>query len=238
MEYAYAALLLTETGAELNERNLTAVLEASDADVDRSRAEALVAATEGVDLAAVAEGRGAVGEHAEVGALPTDSEAHGMADEPAVTTLDDPPVADDSAPVGEEPSGEEPSGEEVLGEPSGEGTIEAASAEPAGDETALVPDEPDRSAEERPTGEPDAADQQSGQDGEAAAGGAPSREELPEGGAEGTEDDDPAEDREPSDRDDGATPVSEADWVSKWGSAARDIADHETRSGGSDRGGS
>lgn len=50
MEYAYAALILNETGAEINEHNLTAVLEAADATVIESRTKALVAALEGVDL--------------------------------------------------------------------------------------------------------------------------------------------------------------------------------------------
>lgn len=53
MEYAYAALLLTESGEELNERNLRAVLEAANCAVSESRVKALVAALEGVDLGSV-----------------------------------------------------------------------------------------------------------------------------------------------------------------------------------------
>lgn len=50
MEYVYTALILHETGAELNERNLTGVLEAAGVDPDTSRIKAIVAALEGVDL--------------------------------------------------------------------------------------------------------------------------------------------------------------------------------------------
>ncbi len=50
MEYVYAALILHETGEELNEDNLTNVLEAAGADVEDSRVKALVAALEDVDI--------------------------------------------------------------------------------------------------------------------------------------------------------------------------------------------
>ncbi|UWG46977.1 Ribosomal protein L12E/L44/L45/RPP1/RPP2 [Halanaeroarchaeum sp. HSR-CO] len=50
MEYALAALILNETGEEINEHNLTAVLEAAGAPIVESRTKALVAALEGVDL--------------------------------------------------------------------------------------------------------------------------------------------------------------------------------------------
>ncbi len=50
MEYAYATLLLNESNEEINETNLTAVLEASGHTVETSRVKALVAALEGVDL--------------------------------------------------------------------------------------------------------------------------------------------------------------------------------------------
>lgn len=51
MEYTYATLILEETGAELNEKNITAVLEAAGATVSESRVRAHVAALEGVDVA-------------------------------------------------------------------------------------------------------------------------------------------------------------------------------------------
>jgi large subunit ribosomal protein L12 len=50
MEYVYAALILNETDEEINEDNLTEVLEAAGADVEESRVKALVAALEDVDI--------------------------------------------------------------------------------------------------------------------------------------------------------------------------------------------
>jgi large subunit ribosomal protein L12 len=50
MEYVYAALILNETGEELNEVNLTNVLEAAGAEVQESRVKALIAALEDVDI--------------------------------------------------------------------------------------------------------------------------------------------------------------------------------------------
>jgi len=56
MEYVYTALILHETGAELNEPNLTGVLEAAGVDPDTSRIKAIVAALEGVDIDEVEAG--------------------------------------------------------------------------------------------------------------------------------------------------------------------------------------
>ena len=71
MEYVYAALILNEAGEELNEDNITAVLEAASVDVEESRVKALVAALEDVDIeeaietaAAVPAAGGASGESA------------------------------------------------------------------------------------------------------------------------------------------------------------------------------
>ncbi|WP_254271676.1 50S ribosomal protein P1 [Haloarcula marina] len=50
MEYVYAALILNESGEEINEENLTDVLEAAGVDVEESRVKALVAALEDVDI--------------------------------------------------------------------------------------------------------------------------------------------------------------------------------------------
>ncbi|PSQ51061.1 50S ribosomal protein P1 [Halobacteriales archaeon SW_12_67_38] len=50
MEYVYAALILNETDEEINEDNLTEVLEAAGADIEDSRVKALVAALEDVDI--------------------------------------------------------------------------------------------------------------------------------------------------------------------------------------------
>ncbi|MFC7007793.1 50S ribosomal protein P1 [Halalkalicoccus salilacus] len=60
MEYVYAALILNETGAEINEENLTDVLESAGADVEESRVKALVAALEDVDINEAVEQAAAV----------------------------------------------------------------------------------------------------------------------------------------------------------------------------------
>ena len=60
MEYVYAALILNETGEEINEDNLTSVLESAGADVEDSRVKALVAALEDVDIEEAVEQAAAV----------------------------------------------------------------------------------------------------------------------------------------------------------------------------------
>ena len=60
MEYVYAALILNETGEEINEENLTGVLEAAGVDVEESRVKALVAALEDVDIDEAVEQAAAV----------------------------------------------------------------------------------------------------------------------------------------------------------------------------------
>jgi large subunit ribosomal protein L12 len=50
MEYIYAAMLLHTTGQEINEGNVTKVLEAAGAEVDDARVKALIAALEEVDI--------------------------------------------------------------------------------------------------------------------------------------------------------------------------------------------
>ena len=71
MEYVYSALILNESGAEINEQNLTDVLEAAGVSVEQSRVKALVAALEDVDIdeaAAVPAGGAAAGGAAAGGA--------------------------------------------------------------------------------------------------------------------------------------------------------------------------
>ncbi|SIQ97921.1 LSU ribosomal protein L12AE [Haladaptatus litoreus] len=60
MEYVYAALILNESGEELNEENLTNVLDAAGVDVEESRVKALVAALEDVDIDEAVEQAAAV----------------------------------------------------------------------------------------------------------------------------------------------------------------------------------
>lgn len=54
MEYAYATCLLHESDREINERNLTAVLEAAGIPIQTSRVRATVAALEDVDVGTAA----------------------------------------------------------------------------------------------------------------------------------------------------------------------------------------
>ena len=95
MEYVFAALILHETDEEINEENLTDVLEAAGVDVEESRVKALVAALEDVDVeeaietaAAVPAGGAAAGGAAEE----TDEEEAEEADE---ADADEEEAADD-----------------------------------------------------------------------------------------------------------------------------------------------
>ena len=113
MEYVYAALILNETGEEINEDNLTGVLEAAGVDVEESRVKALVAALEDVDIdeaveeaAAVPAGGAAAGGAASGG-------AEGGEEEEAEEDLPD--TTDDDEDEGGDDEDEEASGE-GLGE--------------------------------------------------------------------------------------------------------------------------
>ncbi len=50
MEYMYAAMLLHSAGQKIEEKNLSSVLKAANADVDTARIKALVSALEDVDI--------------------------------------------------------------------------------------------------------------------------------------------------------------------------------------------
>ncbi|WP_436902874.1 50S ribosomal protein P1 [Halovenus halobia] len=88
MEYVYAALILNESGEEINEENLTSVLESAGVDVEQSRVKALVAALEDVDIEEAVE---------EATAVPAAGGAGGAA--PADTGGDD---AEDEADEGDD----------------------------------------------------------------------------------------------------------------------------------------
>ncbi len=99
MEYVYAALILNESGEEINEDNLTNVLDAAGVDVEESRVKALVAALEDVDIddavseaAAVPAGGAAAGGAA--GAEEAADEG-GDEEEEAEETSDVPDTTDD-----------------------------------------------------------------------------------------------------------------------------------------------
>ena len=50
MEYIYAAMILHTTDKEINEENVTKILEAAGVDVDEARVKALIAALEDVHI--------------------------------------------------------------------------------------------------------------------------------------------------------------------------------------------
>ncbi|MFD1634169.1 50S ribosomal protein P1 [Haloplanus ruber] len=111
MEYVYAALILNENDEEINEDNVTAVLEAAGVDVEQSRVKALVAALEDVDIedaidtaAAAPAAGGAAG-----GAAGSDDDDEDDGDEAADEAEEEDAAAD------EEEEDEEASGE-GLGE--------------------------------------------------------------------------------------------------------------------------
>lgn len=107
MEYVYAALILHESGEELNEENITGVLEAAGVDVEESRVKALVAALEDVDITEAIEQAAAVPAAASSGGAEA-AEADESEDE-----------SEEDAEASEEEAGDED--EEEDEEVSGEG---------------------------------------------------------------------------------------------------------------------
>ena len=110
MEYVYAALILHETDEEINEDNLTGILEAADVDVEESRMKALVAALEDVDVEEAIESAAAVPAGGSGGGA-----AAGGAAEEADADADD-EGADDEAEEAEADDGDDDDGGEGLGE--------------------------------------------------------------------------------------------------------------------------
>ncbi|WP_096394408.1 50S ribosomal protein P1 [Halorubrum trapanicum] len=111
MEYVYAALILNETGEEINEDNVTGVLEAAGVDVEESRVKALVAALEDVDIEEAIETAAA--------APAAGASAGGSADAEAADEADDDDDDDDEAEAADEADDddeEEGDGGEGLGE--------------------------------------------------------------------------------------------------------------------------
>ncbi|ELZ83093.1 MULTISPECIES: 50S ribosomal protein P1 [Haloferax] len=106
MEYVYAALILNETDEEINEENITAVLDAAGVDVEESRVKALVAALEDVDIE----------EAIETAAAAPAPAAGGAGGE--VETADD---DDDEADAAEEEAADEDEGDDEDEEADGEG---------------------------------------------------------------------------------------------------------------------
>ena len=113
MEYVYAALTLNESGEEINEENVTAVLEAAGVDVEESRVKALVAALEDVDIeeaidtAAAVPAGGSGGGAAAAGGAADEAEEEGGDEADAEEEAEDEPEGDD---------GDDGDGGEGLGE--------------------------------------------------------------------------------------------------------------------------
>ncbi|MCU4754455.1 50S ribosomal protein P1 [Halobacteria archaeon AArc-curdl1] len=106
MEYVYAALILNETDEEINEDNLTGVLEAAGVDVEESRVKALVAALEDVDIdEAVAEAAAVPAAGAAAGGAAAAAD-DGDDDDEVEETSDVPDTTDDDDDEEEEASGE------------------------------------------------------------------------------------------------------------------------------------
>ncbi|WP_181685334.1 50S ribosomal protein P1 [Halorhabdus salina] len=114
MEYVYAALILNETGEEINEDNLTDVLDAAGVDVEESRVKALVAALEDVDIDEAVEEAAAV-PAATGGAAGGEVEA---ADEGGDDEAEE--ADDDEEAAGEEEEAGDDDDEEADGEGLGE----------------------------------------------------------------------------------------------------------------------
>jgi large subunit ribosomal protein L12 len=110
MEYVYAALILNETGEEINEDNVTGVLEAAGVDVEESRVKALVAALEDVDIEEAIETAAA--------APAAGASAGGAADADEADEADDDEEADeaDAADEADDDDEDEGDGGEGLGE--------------------------------------------------------------------------------------------------------------------------
>ncbi|WP_159901899.1 50S ribosomal protein P1 [Salinirussus salinus] len=109
MEYVYAALILNESGEEINEDNLTGVLEAAGVDVEESRVKALVAALEDVDIDEAVE---------EAAAVPAATGGGGAA--PAAEEAEEEAEAEEEE-AEEEAAEEEEAGDDDDEEASGEG---------------------------------------------------------------------------------------------------------------------
>jgi large subunit ribosomal protein L12 len=109
MEYVYAALILNETGEEINEDNLTAVIESAGADVEESRVKALVAALEDVDIDEAVE---------EAAAVPAGGASGGAA---AGGEADADESDDEEEAADEEAADEEEAGDDEDEDASGEG---------------------------------------------------------------------------------------------------------------------
>jgi len=111
MEYVYAALILNESGEEINEANLTDVLDAAGVDVEESRVKALVAALEDVDIDDAVE---------EATAVPATTGGAGGAPAAGDDESADEDEGDDEAEAADDADDEDDEDEEASGEGLGE----------------------------------------------------------------------------------------------------------------------
>jgi large subunit ribosomal protein L12 len=114
MEYVYAALILNESGEEINEDNLTNVLDAAGVDVEESRVKALVAALEDVDINEAVEQAAAVPAGGAGGA------AGGAADEASADEGGDEADEAEEEEAADEDEGGDDEDEDASGEGLGE----------------------------------------------------------------------------------------------------------------------
>jgi large subunit ribosomal protein L12 len=106
MEYVYAALILNETGEEINEDNVTAVLEAAGVDVEQSRVKALVAALEDVDIEEAIDTAAAAPAAGGAAAAPADDDDDEDEGDEAADEADEEEAADEGDDEDDEASGE------------------------------------------------------------------------------------------------------------------------------------
>lgn len=96
MEYVYAALILNEANVEINEHNVTNVLEAAGVSVEESRVKALIAALEDVNIdEAVANAAAAPAAAGAAGGAAVADQAAGEPEEPIEEKSDVPDTTDD-----------------------------------------------------------------------------------------------------------------------------------------------
>lgn len=106
MEYVYAALILHESGEELNEDNITDVLEAAGVDVEESRVKALVAALEDVDIEEAVEQAAAVPASGGGGAAAAEAESEDSDEEEVEEEAEEADAEEDEDDEEEDVSGE------------------------------------------------------------------------------------------------------------------------------------
>lgn len=94
MEYIYSVMLLNKAGQTVDEKNVTAVLEAAGVKADAAKVKSLIAALDGVDVEKVIAESSVVAAAPAAGAAPA---AEAAAPAAAAPKKEEAPVADASA---------------------------------------------------------------------------------------------------------------------------------------------